>query len=144
MKSSSMEAASEAAKAGPSLESIGSGNPAMIESTESAGMHTPRDTRAVEPTRTPASKTAASAKIAATAEAPTIRTKAIAVDDTRATRDKRVVVVDDSPAATPIESPTVPSPAEAGKQTDPEAQSKSDSRPIQEEPRIRIPGGKDS
>jgi hypothetical protein len=102
----------EAAKAGPPLKSIGSGNPSMIEATEGAGMRSRRDMRVVKSTGTPK---AAAARIGGVIEVRSTRMKTIAVDDSGAMRDKRVVVVDDSPAAVPIESPTVPAPAEAGK-----------------------------
>ena len=70
--------------------------------------------------------------------------KTIAVDDRPAVRDVRVVVVDDSAVVVPIVSPVVPTPAEAGKHSNSEAQSKSDSRAVQEKPRVRIPAGEDS
>src|SRR5580700_5466786 len=71
------------------------------------------------------------------------RMKTIAVDDGSAMRDVRVVVVDDSPAVMPIESPVVPTPSEAAKQPNAESQPETDPRAGQEEPRIRIPTGKD-
>jgi hypothetical protein len=111
-----MESASvEAAKAGPPLESVGSSNSSMVESTEGAGMHSPRDMRAIEAMRRPIPAKAAAAGIGGMIEVRSIRMKIIAVDDSRAMRDKRVVVVDDSPPAVPVESPTVPTPGEAGK-----------------------------
>jgi hypothetical protein len=39
--------------------------------------------------------------------------KAISVDDCRAVRDKRIVVEDDPSVMAPIETPMMPSPAEA-------------------------------
>ena len=43
------------------------------------------------------------------------RIKAIAIDDSSAMRDERVVVEDGSPAVVPIESPVAKTPAETGK-----------------------------
>jgi hypothetical protein len=60
-------------------------------------------------------------------EAHSTPMKTVSVSDRRAMRDVRVVVVDDSPAVVPIESPIVPAPAEAAKQPNLEAQSKTDS-----------------
>jgi hypothetical protein len=78
---------------------------------------------------------------AATIEVPSVRIKIIAIDDGPAMRDERVVVEDDSPAAVPIEIPMVKTPAEAGEEPNPEAQSKTYSRAVQEKSRIRIPTG---
>jgi hypothetical protein len=100
-----MEAAASVrtAKAGLSSEGVASSYPAMVESTESAGMHSLMTSRAT------------GVNVRAMIEVRSTRMKIIAVDDSPAMRDERVVVVDDSPAAVPIESPTVPTPAEAGK-----------------------------
>jgi hypothetical protein len=53
--------------------------------------------------------------IGGTVEVHSTRMKTIAIHDSPAMRDVRVVVVDDSPIVMPIESPMVPTPAEAGK-----------------------------
>ena len=53
--------------------------------------------------------------------------KMISIDDGRAVRDIRVVVVDDSSSAMPIEVPPMPAPAETSKDSDWEAESKTDS-----------------
>lgn len=92
-----------AANAGLSSEGVGSRNPAMVEPAEGAGMRSPMTSEA----------TAVNAR--AMIEVPSTRMKIIAIDDRPAMRDKRVVVVDHSPAAVPIVAPTVPAPAEAGK-----------------------------
>jgi hypothetical protein len=52
------------------------------------------------------SKTA-SVKVRGTSKATSIYTETIAIDDSRAMRDERVVVVDYSAGAVPIESPMV-------------------------------------
>ena len=44
---------------------------------------------------------------------PSCRIETTAIDDGPAMRNVRVVVVDDSPAAVPIEPPIVPTPAKA-------------------------------
>jgi hypothetical protein len=77
----------------------------------------------------------------ATIEVSSVRIKIIAIDYGPAMRDERVVVEDDSPAAAPIEIPMVKTPAEAREEPNPEAQSKTYSRAVQEEARIRIPTG---
>jgi hypothetical protein len=101
-----MEAAAsvEAAKAGLSSEGVASSNPAMVESTEGAGMHSSLMTGK-----------ATGMNVPGMIEVRSTRMKIIAVDDSPAMRDERVVVIEDSPAAVPIETPTVPTPAEAGK-----------------------------
>ena len=96
-------AAVEAAEAGPSSQGVASGNPAMVESTEGPGMHSLMTGKA------------ATVNVRGMIEVRSTRTKVIAIDDSPAMRDERVVVVDDSSAAVPIESPTVPTPPEAGK-----------------------------
>jgi hypothetical protein len=80
----------------------------MVESTEGAGM------------RSLVTSKATGVNVGSMIEVRSTRMKTIvvddsAIDDSRAMRDERVVVVEDSPAAVPIESPTVPTPAEAGK-----------------------------
>jgi hypothetical protein len=103
-----MEAAASvgatSAKAGLSSEGVASSYPAVVESSEGAGMHSLMTSKAT------------GVNVRAMIEVVhSSRTKIIAVDDRPAMRDERVVVVDDSPAAVPIVSPTVPTPAEAGK-----------------------------
>jgi hypothetical protein len=100
-----MEAAAsvEAAKAGLSSEGVASSNPAMIESTEGAGMYSLMTRKAT------------GMKVPGMIEVRSTRMKTVAVDDSPAMRDERVVVIEDSPAAVPIESPIVPTPAEPGK-----------------------------
>ena len=53
--------------------------------------------------------------IGGTIKVPPCRIETVAIDDGSAMRNVRVVVVFDSPAVVPIVSPTVPTPAEAGK-----------------------------
>ena len=111
----------EAAKTGTASECIVSSNPAMVEATESAGMRSSRHVRVIEP------MSAAKPSATATIEARSVPMKAISIDDGRAMRDEGVVVVHHSPAAVPIESPTVPTPAEAAKQSHPKAESEGNS-----------------
>jgi hypothetical protein len=75
----------------------------MVESTEGARMHSFMTSKAT------------GVNVRGMTEVRSTRMKTIAIDDSRAMRDERVVVVEDSPAAVPIESPTRPAPAEAGK-----------------------------
>jgi hypothetical protein len=103
----------EAAKAGLSAERIGSRIPAMIEPTEGAGMPAVA-LKSLMPAKIPPMKAAATIEVRST------RTKTIAIDDSPAMRDVGVVVVDDPAAAVPVESPTVPTPAEASKESNPE------------------------
>jgi hypothetical protein len=95
----------EAAKTRLSSGGIGSRNPSMIEPTEGAGVRSCLCVRA---------KTSAM-RIGGMIEARSRRIRTIAVDDGPAMRNVRVVVEFDSPAVVPIVSPTVPTPAEAGK-----------------------------
>jgi hypothetical protein len=76
----------------------------MIESTEGAGMHSFMT-----------SKATTNVTVCGMIEVRSARMKTIAINDSPAMRDERVVVVENSPTAAPIESPTVPTPAEAGK-----------------------------
>jgi hypothetical protein len=75
----------------------------MVEPAEGAGM------------RSLMTSEATAVNVPGMIEVRSTRMKTIAIDDSPAMRDKRVVVVDYSPAAVPIVSPTVPTPAEAGK-----------------------------
>ena len=111
----SVEASSsmESAKAGLSTEGVASRNPAVAESTEGAGMRLCRCVLGIGPTE-PADTAAMS--IGGTIEVRSIRTKTIAIHDSPAVGDVRVVVVDDPPAfVAPIISPVMPTPAEAAK-----------------------------
>src|ERR1700683_3230204 len=69
--------------------------------------------------------------------------KTATIDDAPAMRDVRVVVVD-APAAAPIVSPTIPSPAKPSEESNTETQSPIDSRTIPKKSRIRIPAGENS
>ena len=157
-KASSMAAAAKAssmaaaAKAGLSSGGVASGLASVAESTEGAGMRSSLCMRAAAlkssmlPAKIIAVDIAAMTEVssmveAATIEVPSVRIKIIAIDDGPAMRDERVVVEDDSPAAAPIEIPMVKTPAEAGEKPNPEAQSKTYSRSVQEKSRIRIPTG---
>jgi hypothetical protein len=102
----------ESAKAGLSTEGVASRNPAVAESTEGAGMRTCRCVLGIGPTE---SVDTSAMSIGGVIEVHSTRMKTIAIDDRPAMRDVRVVVVDDSPIVMPIESPMVPTPAEAGK-----------------------------
>jgi hypothetical protein len=110
----------ETAKAGVSLEGVGPSNPAMVESTEGAGMHSRGDMRAVESMGNSSSAEAPAMRIGGAVEVSSTRTKIVTVDDRSAMRDESVVVVNYSPAALPIVSPTMPTPVEADKYPDPE------------------------
>ena len=104
----------------------------MIEPAEGAGMRGGRSAGVAEalmPSNAAAVKTAV--------------IETIAVDDCPAMRDIRVVVILYSPAVVPIESPIVPTPAEAAKEADPEAQSKTDAGTIPKKSWIRIPARED-
>src|SRR6201998_825325 len=68
-----------------------------------------------------------------------VSVKIISIDDGRAVRDVRVVVVDDSPVVVPIVSPVVPTPAEAAEGRHCEPKFKIYSRTGQKKSRIRIP-----
>ena len=83
----------------------------MVESAERAGMccRCVRDGAATKPFMP---VKASAAKIAGVIEIPPTA-KIIAIDDCPAVRDECVVVENDSPAAMPIVSPMVKTPAEA-------------------------------
>src|ERR1700758_1243873 len=68
-----------------------------------------------------------------------VSVKIISINDGRAVRDVRVVVVDDPPVVVPIVSPVVPTPAEPAEGGHCEPKFKIDSRTGQKESRIRIP-----
>ena len=110
-ESSSMETA----KTGLSPGCVPSSDPAMRETTESAGMHSGLCVRDIRPMKCLMPGKTSAVRIGRMVEVHSTRTKTIAVDDRPAMRNVRVVVVDDSPTAVPIESPIVPSPAEAAK-----------------------------
>src|SRR5258707_9459643 len=67
--------------------------------------------------------------------------KTVAVDNRRAVREVRVVVVDDSAVVAPIESPMAPTPTKAAEQSNSETQPEINSRRIPVKSRIRIPTG---
>lgn len=71
------------------------------------------------------------------------RLKTISIDDGPAMRDVGVVIVDDSAVVVPIVSPVVPTPTEAGKQSNSKSQSKSQPWAVQEKSRIGIPTWED-
>ena len=120
-------AAVEPAKTGLSPEGVASRNTAVAEPAERAGMHACHIVRAGGSTKSfMAAKSSAGPRI----EVRWSRMKIIAIDDSPAMRDVRVVVVDDSPVVVPIVSPVVPTPAEAAKQPNAESQSETDSRAI--------------
>jgi membrane-bound ClpP family serine protease len=75
----------------------------MVEPAEGAGM------------RSLMTSEATAVNVRGMIEVRSTRMKTIAIDDSPAMRNERVVVVDDSSAAVPVEAPTVPTPAEAGK-----------------------------
>ena len=131
----------ETTKTGRSSKRARSRKAAVIESTEGAGAH--RRMAKTTMTKMAMSSKTASVKVRGTSKATSIYTKTIAVDDSRAMRDERVVVVDYSAGAVPIESPMVPTPAEAGKQSNSKTEAESDARPVDEESRVRIPTGED-
>src|SRR5438270_5344172 len=130
-----MESASNAALApeGVTVRDI-----AMTKAAEGAGMDTRNCLRrggsmkCVVPT-----KTAARPRV----ESRSTRMNAVAVHDGAAVRYVGVVVVDDPPAVVPIESPVVPTPAEAAEGPDAKAEPETDSRAIQVESGIGIPTG---
>lgn len=109
MESTSMGAT----KAGLSSEGIGSHIPATIKPAEGAGMHAIAMKSLMPAKISPV-------KAAATIEVRSTRTKTIAINYSPAMRDVRIVVVHDPAAAVPVESPTVPTPAEASKESNPE------------------------
>src|SRR5580698_2410839 len=90
------------AKAGLAPKGTGSRKLPMIEAAESAG------TRSLE-----------CARGGGTTEVLPVRAKTTTVDDTPAMRDVRPVVVD-APAAAPIVSPTIPSPAKFAEESNTE------------------------
>src|SRR5580658_6237817 len=114
------------AKAGLAPKGTGSRKLPMIEAAESAG------TRSFQ-----------CARGGGTTEVLPVRSKTTTVDDAPAMRDVRVVVVD-APAAAPIVSPTIPSPAKPSEESNTETQSPIDSRTIPKKSRIRIPAGENS
>src|ERR1700674_5367101 len=65
-------------------------------------------------------------------------TEVVAVDDGSAVGDVGIVVVH-RPAAVPVISPVVPAPSVSSEKTDPESDSKSNSRSCEENPRHGIP-----
>src|SRR6202011_554417 len=67
-------------------------------------------------------------------------TEIVAVDDRPSVGDEGIVVVH-RPAAVPVVSPVVPAPSISSEKTDPESDSKSNSRSCQENPGHRIPAG---
>src|SRR5579863_7117793 len=92
-----------------------------------------RDAPMVEPTEGAGSASAESGaphrsamEAGAAAEARSPAAEAVPIDDGRAVRDIRVVVVNDSPAVMPIVPPMAPAPAEPAEEADTEPQSKSD------------------
>jgi len=114
------------AKAGLAPKGTGSRKLPMIEAAESAG------TRSFQ-----------CARGGGTTEVLPVRSKTTTIDDAPAMRDVRVVVVD-APAAAPIVSPTIPSPAKPSEESNTETQSPIDSRTIPKKSRIRIPTGENS
>src|SRR5437879_2842114 len=134
-------AAEQAAKPGLSSGRVGSRTTSMAEPAEGAGMRSCRWVRGVGSVKSLVPRTTSAIKIAAMIEVCSTRMKTVAIDDGPAMRDVGVVVVDDSPVVMPIISPVVPTPAEAAKESDPKAQSKSDSWAVQEKSWIRIPTG---
>ena len=127
MESSAMEAAN----ARLSSEAIGPRISSVPESTERAGMCSLRHVRSVGCMKRLMAGRPSAVRIGAM--------KTISIDDGRTMRDVRVVVVDDPAAVMPIVSPSVPTPSETAKWSDPKRQSKTDSRTSQEKPRVRIP-----
>src|SRR5580692_4942434 len=114
------------AKAGLAPKGTGSRKLPMIEAAESAG------TRSFQ-----------GARGGGATEVLPVRAKTTTIDDTPAMRDVRPVVVD-APAAAPIVSPTIPSPAKFVEESNTETQTPIDSRTIPKKSRIRIPIGKNS
>jgi hypothetical protein len=109
-------AAVETAKAGLSSGSIASGNPSMIKPTEGAGVRSCRCVRVIGPTKALMPSVKTSTTGVSMIEVRSTRMNIIAIDDSLAMRDVRVVVVDDPPAfMAPIISPVMPTPAEAAK-----------------------------
>ena len=104
-------AAMEAANARLSSEAIGPRISSVPESTEGAGMRSLRHVRSVGCMKRLMACKASAVRIGAM--------KPISIDDGRTMREVRVVVVDDPSAAVPIESPSVPTPAETAKWSDP-------------------------
>ena len=109
---SATSAAVESAKAGLSPEGVTSRNTAVTEPAEGAGMCACRCVPGSGPLKPSMSADTAAGPIIGVRST---RMKTIAIDDSRAVRDVRVVVVDHSSAVVPIESPIVPTPAEAAK-----------------------------
>src|SRR5260370_42537262 len=70
--------------------------------------------------------------------------KIVAIDVSPAMRSVCVVLEFASTAVVPIVSPPVPTPAEACKQSDSEAQSKTDSWAVEKESGVRIPTGENT
>ena len=101
----------KAANARLSSEAIGPRISSVPESTEGAGMRSLRHVRSVGCMKRLMACKASAVRIGAM--------KPISIDDGRTMRDVRVVVVDDPSAAVPIESPSVPTPAETAKWSDP-------------------------
>ena len=108
-------AAVETAETGLSSERIASGNPSMVEPTEGAGVRSDGRVRVTASTKSLMSVKLSTVRIGMI-EVRSARIKTIAVDNSSAMGDVRVVVVDDPPAfVAPIISPVIPSPAEAAK-----------------------------
>ena len=113
----------EAAHAGLSAECVAPRDAPMAEATERARMHSGRSVR-----HGGSMSANSSTKITGMIEVRSTRMKTITIDDSRAVGAIRVVVVNDSPAMVPIESPIVPTPAEATKQAHSESRPEADSR----------------
>ena len=71
-------------------------------------------------------------------EVPTCVIEVVAIDDRPAVGDVGVVVVD-YPVAMPVASPVMPAPPISSEKADPQADSKSNPRSAQEDPRHGIP-----
>jgi hypothetical protein len=115
----------EASKASLTTEAVPSRNSSVSKSAEGARVHSSRGT-----------PTARRMKRGMAIE---VSVKVISIDDGRAVRDVRVVVVDDSSLVVPIVSPMVPTPGEPAEGRHCEPKFKTDSRTGQKESRIRIP-----
>ena len=113
MTSTAMSAAAvESAKARLSPEGVASRDTAVAEPTEGAGMHACHFVRASGSMK---SFMPAKSSAGPLVEVHSTRMKIIAIDDSPAVRDVRVVVIDNSPVVAPIVPPVAPTPAEAAK-----------------------------
>ena len=121
----------------------------VIKAAERAGARSwlkMRRRRPVKP-RTSAARSASAERVAmvevavvevAVVEITAAAVEVVAIDDSSAVRDVGVVVVDHA-MAVPVASPVMPAPTKSSEEAHPEANSKSNPRPGQEDPRHGIP-----